>query len=169
MNTLEQQVWNLIDAGVQEMSLRLVRIRLMGGEHNPTLQIMIEPTEATVDHPVSVTLEECENVSRMASALMDVEDLIENRYQLEVSSTGVERPFVTKEDFQKFVGARAKMKLVTPIDGVFKFTGILKGMSGEDIMLQDEATGVETRIAFDNMRSAHRVFNAEELDQMMKG
>jgi len=78
MQKIEQQIWDMIQPGVEDMGFRLVRVRLTGaaGKSDYTLQVMIEPPAAAPDNDLSVTVDECADVSRMISALMDVADPI---------------------------------------------------------------------------------------------
>lgn len=163
----EQNIWNLIEAGVEDLNLRLVRVRITGGSGNATVQVMIEPQESTAENMVSVTLDECESVSRMASAILDVEDPISGRYNLEVSSTGVERPLVKEEDFSAYSGKRAKVEMQFPIDNRRRFFGVLKGLQEGDVtMTTDE--GEEVALPYDNVKFAHLALTDEDINQMMK-
>ena len=72
LQPVEQEIWQLLEPGVDELGLRVVRVRFAGGEHSGTLQVMIEPKETTRDNMISATVDQCAEVSRMASALLDV-------------------------------------------------------------------------------------------------
>lgn len=167
MQTLEQNIWDLLNPGVEDLGLRLVRVRLSGG-NNPTLQIMIEPKGASLENMLSVDVEQCAEVSRMASALLDVEDIIDSKYHLEVSSTGLERPLVTLEDFVLYKGARAYIKMNVPTDGRFKFKGFIDGVEGEEILFTTSDTNESVKLNYEYMHSAKRIFTDEELDEMFK-
>lgn len=167
LTTTEQKIWDLIEAGVEDMNLRLVRVRITGGSGQNTVQVMIEPQESTAQNMVSVTLEECEAVSRMASAIMDVEDPITNKYHLEVSSTGIERPLVKEEDFNAYAGRRAKVEMQFPIDNRRRFFGVLKGMEENGIaMTTDE--GESTLLPYESVKFAHLALTDDEINEMMK-
>lgn len=167
MQSLEQNVYDLLTPGVTDMELRLVRVRLSGG-NNPTLQIMIEPKDASPENMTSVNVEQCANVSRMASALLDVEDIIESKYHLEVSSTGLERPLVTLEDFKLYTGTRAYIKMNVPIDGRFKFRGFIDSVENDEITFSTSDTNKTVKLAYEYIHSAKRIFTDEELDEMFK-
>ena len=163
----EQSIWDLIEAGVEDMNLRLVRVRISGGSGNATVQIMVEPQESCAAKMVSVTLEECEAVSRMASAILDVEDPIENRYNLEVSSTGIERPLVKQEDFTAYTGKRAKVEMQFPIDNKRRFFGVLNGLDDENVaMTTDEGESVE--LPYESIKYAHLALTDADIQAMMK-
>src|SRR5690606_9192373 len=114
MQAVEKKVWSLVEPVVTELGLRLVRVRLSGGERHSTLQLMIEPQEKNRDNRVAVTIDQCTTVSRQVSILLDVEDPVQTAYSLEVSSTGAERPLVTLADYQAYAPHRIKVELTGP-------------------------------------------------------
>ena len=165
MQPLEQKVWDLIREGVEDLDLRLVRVHVTGGD-NTNLQIMVEPKECTKDNPVSVNVDDCASVSRMASALLDVEDPIVERYTLEVSSTGLERPLVTMEDFMNYSGCRVKLKLCNHIEGKSRFTGILLKVESDEIYLNTDEG--EVNFPYSEVKTAKLRFTDAEINQMIK-
>lgn len=167
MTELEKRVWTMIEPGVEDLGLRLVRVRLSGTDTSSQLQIMIEPQAAGPGNPVSVTVEECEQVSRMASALLDVEDPISSAYTLEVSSTGMERPLVTADDFKRYVGHRAKVELVNPVDGRKRFNGVLENMDGDTIVFRQEGEETPLNLPYTALKKARLIFTDEDFEQMM--
>jgi ribosome maturation factor RimP len=82
-------------------------------------------------------MDDCVGVSRQMGDILDV-NLEENigPYSLEVTSPGPQRPLTKHEDFEKFKGNRVKIKLSRPLDGQRNFTGVLIGISGEQVNLQ---------------------------------
>ena len=167
MQPLEQQVWDLVEEGVTDLGLRLVRVRLTGGSEHAKLQIMIEPQEASSTNLVSVSVGSCGEVSRMASTLLDVEDLFSGRYELEVSSTGMERPMVTLKDFEEYAGQRIKVEMVLPIEGKRRFYGRVASVENNDVHLVCDE-GDEVTLAFADVKFAHLSPSDEELKQFMK-
>ncbi len=165
MQPMEKDVWDMIAPGVDDMDLRIVRVRLTGGER-PTLQSMIEPKASTAANRLSVTVGECGKVSRMISALMDVNDPIETAFHLEVSSTGVDRPLVTEEDFIDYVGANIKVVTMGMIDGTRKFKGQLVKLEEGMVTLKLLETEEEVVIALDNIKTAKLFFTDEEFNAM---
>ena len=91
-----------------------------------------------IDHPDGVSVEACAAVSRQASAVLDVEDPISGDYTLEVSSPGMDRPLFTLEHYAAYVGEQAKIRLRTPYEGRRNFQGVIRGVEGEDVVLQVE-------------------------------
>lgn len=167
LTSVEQKIWDLLKDGVEDLNLRLVRIRVNGGDGNMKLQVMIEPQESSADNMVSVTLEECESVSRMASAIMDVEDPITSKYNLEVSSTGMERPLVMKEDFDLYKGCRAKVEMIIPIENRRRFFGRVEGLN-EDVIAMVTDEGDEVSLPYGDVKFAHLIFTDEEMNEFMK-
>ncbi len=89
-----------------------------------------------IDSPKGVTVDDCAAVSRQVSSYLEVEDVIEQAYTLEVSSPGLERPLKRKEDFVRFCGRQARIKLREPIDGQRVFIGLLSTLE-ENILTMD--------------------------------
>ena len=103
---------------LQSMGFELVRVQYGSGSGRPTLQIMVERQDR---QPMAV--EDCADISRQISALLDVEDLIEGAYALEISSPGIDRPLVRPDDYQRFAGFEARLELSHPLDGRRRFRG----------------------------------------------
>jgi len=100
------------------MGFELVRVQYGSGSGHPTLQIMVERQDR---RPMAV--EDCADISRQISALLDVEDLIEGAYALEISSPGIDRPLVRPDDYRRFAGFEARLELSQPLDGRRRFRG----------------------------------------------
>ncbi|MGH9147813.1 MAG: ribosome maturation factor RimP [Vicinamibacterales bacterium] len=83
-----------------------------------------------------VSVEDCERVSRDVSAILDVEDVINHAYVLEVSSPGLDRPLRNAADYQRFAGRLAKIVVVEPVDRQSHLEGRLKGLDGEAVLLE---------------------------------
>lgn len=83
-----------------------------------------------------VTVEHCQHVSRILGDLLDVEDLIDGEYNLEVSSPGIFRPLTKPEHFERAIGERIKVKTYEKIDGRKVFTGILKSKSESELLIE---------------------------------
>jgi ribosome maturation factor RimP len=97
---------------------------------------------ATAEESVSVA--DCERISRELSAVLDVEDLLPQAYTLEVSSPGLDRPLRQEADFARFTGRLAKLVVTEAVDGQTAFTGRLDGV--EDGALWLAAHGRRHRI-----------------------
>jgi ribosome maturation factor RimP len=129
------RIETLIAPSLEAMGYRVVRVVSLGG-HRPVLQVMAERSDGA---PMGV--EDCSEISRTISALLDVEDPIAQAYVLEVSSPGIDRPLVRREDYARFAGFDAKVELRQPIDGRRRFQGRLLGLAEERVRL-DLGNGV---------------------------
>lgn len=122
----------IIEPSLAAMGYSLVRVMATGGGR-PTLQVMAERRDEA-----PMTVEDCAEISRSISALLDVADPIAGAYTLEVSSPGIDRPLVRPEDYDRFAGWEAKIELNAPQDGRKRFKGRLLGRAGEDVRLAGE-------------------------------
>ena len=116
----------MITPSLAGMGFRLVRVSF-GGGGRPVLQIMAEPLDGT-----PMTVEHCAQVSRMVSALLDVEDPIPVAYLLEVTSPGIDRPLVDRDDYRRFAGFEARIELSRPQDGRKRFHGRINPVDETD-------------------------------------
>src|SRR5271156_4437025 len=98
------------------MGYCLVRVALTGAQR-PTLQVMAERGDE-----VAMTVDDCADISRSISALLDVADPIASAYTLEVSSPGIDRPLVRPEDYQRFAGHLARIETRVPVAGRRRFS-----------------------------------------------
>lgn len=129
MKPLAEQVAALIEPTVAGMGFELVRVQFMDGKKSKLLQIMAERPEG------GISLDDCTQISRQLSALLDVEDVIPGEYSLEVSSPGIDRPLVKLADYVRFIGHLAKIETLLPVDGRKRFTGELKAVEGEAVIV----------------------------------
>jgi ribosome maturation factor RimP len=138
----------LIEPEAKAEGFDLVRVRILGGASDPTLQVMAERPDTR-----QLSLDDCTRLSRRLSDLLDREDPIEGSYRLEVSSPGIDRPLTRRKDFEDWKGHQARISLSEPRDGRKQFTGELKGNEGADILLDVPATGT-VRIPFEAVHNA---------------
>lgn len=129
---LEARIARLVEPAVVDLGYRLVRVKL-SGQNGMTLQIMAEKPDGTM------TVDDCEVLSRDLSPLLDVEDPIDREYHLEVSSPGIDRPLVRLGDFDRWAGHRVRIELARPLDGRKRFKGTLAGRDGDAVKLALEA------------------------------
>ncbi|WP_136254886.1 ribosome maturation factor RimP [Onishia niordana] len=113
-----------------------------------------------IDGPNGVTVDDCADISRQISAVMDVEDPIAGEYRLEVSSPGLDRPLFTLDHFERFKGHVVAIKLRTPFDGRRKFQGLLAGIEEDEVLLQVE--GEEYCFPIDSIDQARVVPQFED-------
>jgi ribosome maturation factor RimP len=110
--------------------VELVEAELRGGGKARTLKI-------TIDKPEGVTHEDCANVSREVSAILDVEDAVAGgSYTLEVSSPGLDRKLLTVEDYTRFIGKRVKLMTRQPVNGNRHFEGRIEGLQDGRLTLE---------------------------------
>ncbi|GLQ05199.1 ribosome maturation factor RimP [Sneathiella chinensis] len=147
------KIAELIKPSLEDMGYELVRATFTGGDR-PILQIMAEKEDGTM------TIEGCEEVSRMVSALLDVEDPISGAYDLEVSSPGIDRPLTRLKDFDRWSGFEAKVELDAAVDGQRRYRGKLLGTDGEMILLNTD-TGETYTLPFSDLRKAKLVLTDE--------
>jgi ribosome maturation factor RimP len=115
------EIARIIEPSLEAMGYRVVRISFIGAR-GATLQVMAERTDAA-----AMTVEDCAEISRTVSALLDVADPIAGAYTLEVSSPGIDRPLARPEDYERFAGFEARVELSQPFDGRKRFRGRILG------------------------------------------
>ena len=154
-----------IDAMLAAMGFDLVRLLLIGSE-KPRLQLMAEPSNGD-----PMTVEHCEEISRALSALLDVEDPIKDAFTLEVSSAGLDRPLTRLADFERFTGFKAKAETRHLVDGRRRFSGIIAGVEGDQIVLRTEdsepESSGEARLNFGDLAKA-KLVATDELFELAK-
>ena len=91
-----------------------------------------------IDSPEGIGLEDCSKVSYQVSGVLDVEDPISGRYQLEISSPGMDRPLFELSQFERFVGELVRLQLSRALDGRRRFKARIKAVEGADIIIEDE-------------------------------
>lgn len=143
-------VQDTVSAFAQEllpsMGLELVEVQFRREQNGWVLRVFIDANDG-------VTLEHCSRVSRELGDFLDVEDLIEHKYQLEVSSPGLERKLLKTDDFSRFCGRKAKIKLQQEHDGQKTFVGEISSVSGDLITLILE-DGKELEFTFAMLNAA---------------
>jgi ribosome maturation factor RimP len=115
---LAARVAAIVAPAIGDVGYRLVRVRITG-QNGCTLQIMAERPDGTM------TVEDCEAVSRAVSPVLDVEDPMDRAYHLEISSPGIDRPLVRAVDFARWIGHEAKIEMAAPAHGRKRFRGEL--------------------------------------------
>jgi ribosome maturation factor RimP len=121
----------LIEPEVNHLGFDLVRVQMIGGATDPTLQVMAERPDTR-----QLDLTDCEKISRRLSEVLDLADPIDGSYRLEVSSPGIDRPLTRLKDYKDWTGYDARLTLSHPHEGRKKFTGELRGTEGELVMIR---------------------------------
>ncbi len=143
----------LIGSELKRLGYDLVRVQMIGGTTDPTLQIMAERPETR-----QLDLSDCERISRELSDKLDAleakgADPVAGSYRLEVSSPGIDRPLTRLKDYADWAGHEARITLAEARDGRKQFNGTLEGADGERIRLTDKL-GAEHSLAFSEISSA---------------
>jgi len=128
-------IGKIIERVAAREGLELVHWEMAGPRSSFVLRIFI-------DKPGGVNHGDCETVSNQVGTLLDVEDLIENRYTLEVSSPGIERGLYKRADYERFAGSRIKLKTSAPINGQRNFRGKLVGINEDKVTLEADGAGL---------------------------
>ncbi len=160
---IDRRLAGIVSPVIEGLGFELVRLRLQGGRH-PLLQIMADRPEGGID------VDDCAAISTAVSAVLDVEDPIEDNYHLEVSSPGIDRPLTRMKDFAAFEGYEVRLETNQPIDGRKRFKGVLAGTEGDEVLLNIEEAGETHTIGlnFDWLSDAKLVLTDELIAEMLR-
>lgn len=125
---LASDLAQFVEPVLDSLGFRLVRIEISGRD-GKTVQIMAERPDG------SMTIDDCEAVSKAVSPLLDVQDMVADSYRLEISSPGIDRPLVRPSDFVDWAGSEAKIELKSPIEGRKRFKGRLEGFEDDEVLM----------------------------------
>ncbi|AQA19947.1 ribosome maturation factor RimP [Halioglobus japonicus] len=128
MASKAQQVEELLAPTVEAMGFELWGLEYLSQGRHTLLRVYIE-------HEDGISVDHCAAVSEQVSSVLDVEDPITGEYTLEVSSPGMDRLLFKLEQYSAYVGETIEIRLRTAYEGRRKFTGILKGTEGEDVVV----------------------------------
>jgi ribosome maturation factor RimP len=145
------RIQQLIEPAAKAEGLEIVRVKMMGGSSDPTLQVMAERPDTR-----QLTLEDCARLSRRISDVLDEADPIEHAYRLEVSSPGIDRPLTRLKDYDDWKGHEARIVLAEKLEGRKVFSGDLSGTEGETVLVNVQGLG-PTGLPFVAIQSAKLV------------
>lgn len=148
MATLEQKLQDLVQGSVEDLGCELWGIECQRVGRYLTVRLFI-------DKEGGVTVEDCADVSRQVSAVLDVEDPIADKYNLEVSSPGLDRPLFTLNQFERYLGQEILLHLRIPVVDRRKWQGQLAKIENDMITLIVD--GKEQVLAFGNIQKANVV------------
>lgn len=148
MATLEQKIQDLVLDSIEVMGFELVGVESQRAGRFLTLRLYI-------DKEGGVTIDDCSDVSRQVSAILDVEDPIADKYNLEVSSPGLDRPLFTLAHYERFVERDVVIHLRIPMFDRRKWQGKLVHVEGDLITLNVD--GNEQTFAFGNIQKANLI------------
>lgn len=162
---LDARVAAIVEPVIEDLGYRLVRVKVTG-QNGCTLQIMAERPDGTM------TVEDCETVSRAVSPVLDVDDPIDKAYHLEISSPGIDRPLVRRSDFDRWMGHDTKVELARLHDGRKRFRGILLGTRGDAMVMRLDGTKTteETEVALpmEDIADARLVLTDALIEEALK-
>jgi ribosome maturation factor RimP len=125
---LAADIATLVEPVLEHLGFRLVRVRIAGRDGH-TVQIMAERPDGTL------SVDDCEAVSRELSPLLDAHDPLPGSYRLEISSPGIDRPLVRPSDFRTWAGHEAKIELKELVNGRKRYRGVLEGFEGCEVRI----------------------------------
>ncbi len=137
-----------IEPEVKSLGYELVRVAMIGGSSDPTLQVMAERPDTR-----QLDLTDCETISRRLSEWLDANDPIEGAYRLEVSSPGIDRPLTRLKDYADWAGHEARISLKEPRGDRKQYSGTLQGLDGETVTLSGK-DGQDYKLPFSDIASA---------------
>ena len=149
-----EELTELLIPVVADLGLECLGVEYSPSQGNGLVRVYIDAPDR------AVTVDDCEAVSRQVSATLDVNDPIQGRYTLEVSSPGLDRPLYTPQQFARFVGSAARVELNLPLNGRRRFQGPIRAVQGASVLLEQD--GVEVEIAVGNMHKAKLVPELEQ-------
>jgi ribosome maturation factor RimP len=160
---IDRRLADIVAPVVEGLGFELIRLRLMGGKTR-TLQIMADRPDG------GIGVDECGDISVAVSAVLDVEDPIEDNYVLEVSSPGIDRPLTRLKDFDTWKGWEARIETTELIDGRRRFKGTLAGTEGDEVLIEIEE-GAETLtigLRFDWLSDAKLILTDDLIAEMLR-
>lgn len=157
LTNLEQKIIAIIEPVLKDMGLDLLWVEFKGG----ILGVFAEnPTTG------KLTLDECTQISREISPVLEVEDPIEGAYRLEVSSAGIDRPLIKPADYARYKDLEAKIELDMMIEGQKKFRGFIRESDDEKVILETDHGPIE--LPFLSIVKAKPVMNEELIKETKK-
>ena len=129
MAVKEKQLEEMLKPTVEALGFELWGIEYLSQGKHSVLCLYIESENG-------INVDDCAEVSRQVGSLLDVEEAITGDYTLEVSSPGMDRLLFKLEQYSAYIGSVIELRLRSPFEGRRKFKGVLKGLEGEDIVIQ---------------------------------
>ena len=157
---MDRRLAEIITPVIEDLGYELVRVRLMSGKDESTLQIMADKPDGGIE------VDDCAAISTAVSATLDVEDPILDAYTLEVSSPGIDRPLTRLKDFDTFEGYDAKLETDELIEGRRRFKGILAGVEDDEVLI-NVAEGT-IGLKFEWLSDAKLVLTDELIKEMLR-
>jgi ribosome maturation factor RimP len=160
---IDQRLAQIVTPVIEGLGFEMVRLRVMSGKTR-TLQIMADRPEGGIE------VQDCADISTAVSAVLDVEDPLEDAYTLEVSSPGIDRPLTRLKDFAVWEGYEARLETNELIDGRRRFRGALAGVEDDEVLIEIEE-GEETLtigLKFDWLSDAKLILTDDLIAEMLR-
>ena len=151
----------IIEPPLTALGYSLVQVKLADGKRK-TLSIMAERVDG-----VDMSFDDCVAITNAVSAILDVEEPVSGAYNLEVCSTGLDRPLTRRADYSRFAGNEAKIETIIPVNGRKRFRGTLNGINGD--LVKITTTEGEFELNFSHIRNAKLVLSDELVGKSAKG
>ncbi|XQW83751.1 ribosome maturation factor RimP [Thalassotalea piscium] len=152
MAKFEHKLTEMLRPAVEEVGKELLGVEFVSAGKHSILRIFI-------DHENGINVDDCAEVSRQVSAILDVEDPISTEYSLEVSSPGLDRPLFDLPHFQEVIGETINVKISMPLNGRRKFKGKLVSIENDTLIVNVD--GEDYELVFSNIDKANLVPNFE--------
>jgi len=140
MRGYSEQLCEVVEPAVTGLGYELVGVQYVPGRKRSLVRIYI-------DHPAGIGLDDCERVSHQVSGVLDVENPIRDRYDLEISSPGADRPLFKPSHFRQFIGYRVGVKLNPSWEGRKNIVGELVGYESDGVLILEN--DIEHKIPLD--------------------
>lgn len=144
-DAIVRAVWDALEGPLAEAGYELIEVELGSSGQDALLRLFI-------DRDAGITLDDCTAATRLVSPLLDLADIIQEHYMLEVSSPGVERPLRKESHFARYAGENIRVSTHTAVGGRKRFAGRLTGV--EDGLIAMECDGVSVSLHLENIRKA---------------
>lgn len=155
---MEEKILSVIENTIKDLGFEIVKLIFVGLGDTKKLEILIDRTDSK-----NISIGDCRTVSKHVSVLLDVEDIIPDKYFLEVRSAGMERPLTKQADYQKFLNREVKILLHAPVNDTKKLQGVIVAVINDLITLKLESKlDSETiELKFSDIKKANLVVTDE--------
>jgi ribosome maturation factor RimP len=150
ISTIRDRVFELVEPLLYDMGYELIEVEYLSMYGRWVLRLYI-------DKEKGITIDDCADVSRELGDIIDIKEIIDHEYVLEVSSPGLNRPLRREKDFIKAVGSRVKLKMKQAVNGQKNFTGILKSCADSTVFLESSGNIIE--LPFNDIEKSNMVYD----------
>lgn len=154
LGSSEERIRQIALEAAKENNVDFVHLAIAGTKRNQVVRVF-------ADKEGGITIEDCSNVSRSIEQVMDAEDFMPGAYVLEVSSPGLDRELYSIEDFSKFAGKLARVKMKSDFEGPKALNGRILAVEGHDITFDDHTAG-EVVFSYSSVAKANLKIDIEQ-------